>query len=59
MPVKNPLMAAAIIFDWKIRTPSDRAATTSSFTARHEKPQREPSIHQATSQVSAAKPSTT
>ncbi len=57
MPVKNPLIAAAAILLGKMRTARLRAAITSSFTARQEKPQREPSITQATSQATAAKAS--
>ncbi len=57
--VKNPLIAAAAILDGKIRTASERAATTSSRTARHEYPQRDPSMTQATPQVIAANASTT
>ncbi len=38
-----------------MRTARLRAATGSSFTARQTKPQREPSISQATSQAAAAK----
>ena len=52
------LIAAAAIFEGKMRTPSERAATKSSFTARQAKPQREPSMRKAATQVAAAKPRT-
>ena len=59
MPVNPPDSAAAAILEEKIFTPSERAAVTSSFTARHANPQREPSSKNAVNQVAAANASTT